>query len=44
VFTASTGYHRKYAIDLVRYDGGNPAGEFCYTLTMTDPAAGCTVH
>jgi hypothetical protein len=31
-------------IDLVQHDGGNPAGEFCYTLTMTDMALGWTIH
>jgi hypothetical protein len=30
-------------IDLVQHDGGNPAGEFCYTLTMTDVATCWTV-
>jgi hypothetical protein len=33
-----------FQIDLVQHDGGNPAGEFCYTLTMTDVATGWTVH
>jgi hypothetical protein len=33
-----------FQIDLVQHDGGNPAGEFCFTLTMTDVATGWTVH
>jgi hypothetical protein len=33
-----------FQIDLVQHDGGNPSGEFCYTLTMTDVASGWTVH
>jgi transposase InsO family protein len=33
-----------FQIDLVQHDGGNPAGEFCYTLTATDVATGWTVH
>jgi hypothetical protein len=33
-----------FQIDLVQHDGGNPAGEFCYTLTMTDVKTGWTVH
>ena len=33
-----------FQIDLVQHDGGNPAGEFCYTLTMTDLKTGWTVH
>jgi hypothetical protein len=28
----------------VQHDGGNPSGEFCYTLTVTDVATGWTVH
>ena len=31
-------------IDLVGHEGGNPAGEFCFTLTMTDIATGWTVN
>ena len=27
-------------IDLVGHEGGNPLGEFCFTLTMTDVATG----
>jgi hypothetical protein len=33
-----------FQIDLVQHDGGNPSGEFCYTLTVTDVATGWTVH
>jgi hypothetical protein len=33
-----------FQIDLVQHDGGNPSGEFCYTLTMTDVGTGWTVH
>ncbi|MDR0527049.1 MAG: transposase family protein [Spirochaetaceae bacterium] len=33
-----------FQIDLVQHDGGNPSGEFCYTLTMTDVKTGWTVH
>ena len=31
-------------IDLVGHEGGNPFGEFCFTLTMTDIATGWTVN
>jgi hypothetical protein len=31
-------------IGLVQHGGGNPSGEFCYTLTMTDVKTGRTVH
>jgi hypothetical protein len=31
-------------IDLVQHDGGCPAGEFCYTLTVTETATGWTSH
>ena len=31
-------------IDLVAHDGGVAAGEYCYTLTMTDIATGWTVN
>jgi hypothetical protein len=31
-----------FQIDLVQHDGGNPSGEFCYTLIMTDAASGWT--
>jgi hypothetical protein len=31
-------------IDLVGHEGGNAAGEFCCTLTMTDVATGWTVN
>jgi hypothetical protein len=31
-------------IDLVGHEGGNPFGEFCFTLTMTDVATGFTVN
>jgi transposase InsO family protein len=31
-------------IDLVGHEGGNPLGEFCFTLTMTDVATGFTVN
>jgi hypothetical protein len=33
-----------FQIDLVQHDGGNTAGEFCFTLTMTDEATGWTVN
>jgi hypothetical protein len=36
-----TGY---FQIDLVQHDGGNPSGEFCYTLTMTDVKTAWTIH
>jgi transposase InsO family protein len=29
-------------VDLVGHDGGLARGEFCYTLTLTDPATGWT--
>lgn len=31
-------------IDLVGHEGGNPLGEFCFTLTMTDVKCGFTVN
>jgi len=31
-------------IDLVSHEGSNPAGEFCFTLTVTDIATGWTVN
>jgi hypothetical protein len=31
-------------IDLVGHEGGNPFGEFCFTLTMTDVATGFTIN
>jgi hypothetical protein len=31
-------------VDLVGHEGGNPLGEFCFTLTMTDVATGWTVN
>ena len=31
-------------IDLVGHEGGNPLGEFCFTLTMTDVATGWTIN
>ena len=31
-------------VDLVGHEGGNPFGEFCFTLTMTDIATGFTVN
>jgi hypothetical protein len=31
-------------IDLVGHEGGNPFGEFCFTLTMTDVSTGWTVN
>jgi hypothetical protein len=31
-------------IDLVGHDGGNPVGEFCFTLTVTDIPTGWTVN
>jgi hypothetical protein len=30
-------------VDLVGHEGGNPLGEFCFSLTMTDIATGYTV-
>jgi len=30
-------------VDLVGHEGGNPFGEFCFTLTMTDVATGFTI-
>ncbi|GMO25798.1 MAG: hypothetical protein Pg6A_13110 [Termitinemataceae bacterium] len=37
-------YRMASKINLVQHDGGNPSGEFCYTLTMTDVKTGWTVH
>jgi len=31
-------------VDLVGHEGGNPFGEFCFTLTMTDVMTGFTVN
>jgi len=31
-------------VDLVGHEGGNPLGEFCFTLTMTDVATGWTIN
>jgi hypothetical protein len=31
-------------IDLVGHEGGNPSGEFCFTLTVTDIATGWTIN
>ena len=31
-------------IDLVAHDGGNAAGEYCFTLTVTDISTGWTVN
>jgi hypothetical protein len=31
-------------IDLVGHEGGNPSGEFCFTLTATDIATGWTIN
>jgi len=31
-------------VDLVGHEGGNPFGEFCFTLTMTDIATGWTIN
>jgi hypothetical protein len=31
-------------VDLVGHEGGNPSGEFCFTLTVTDIATGWTVN
>lgn len=31
-------------IDLVGHEGGNPLGEFCFTLTVTDVATGFTLN
>jgi len=31
-------------VDLVGHEGGNPFGEFCFTLTMTDVTTGFTVN
>ena len=33
-----------WQIDLVQHDGGNPSGEFCYTLTITEVKNSFTVH
>jgi hypothetical protein len=33
-----------WQIDLVQHDGGNPTGEFCYTLTITEVKNLWTVH
>jgi hypothetical protein len=33
-----------WQIDLVQHDGGNPSGEFCYTLTITEVENAWTVH
>jgi len=33
-----------WQIDLVQHDGGNPQGEFCYTLTITEVKNSWTVH
>jgi hypothetical protein len=32
-----------WQIDLVQHDGGNPTGEFCYTLTITEVKNAWTV-
>jgi transposase InsO family protein len=33
-----------WQIDLAQHDGGNPSGEFCYTLTVTEVKHCRTVH
>jgi len=33
-----------WQIDLVQHDGGNPSGEFCHTLTVTEVANCWTAH
>jgi transposase InsO family protein len=33
-----------WQIDLVQHDGGNPSGEFCFTLTITEVKNCWTVH
>jgi hypothetical protein len=33
-----------WQIDLVQHDGGNPQGEFCFTLTITELTSCWTVH
>ena len=33
-----------WQIDLVQHDGGNPSGEFCFTLTITEVKNAWTVH
>jgi hypothetical protein len=33
-----------WQVDLVQHDGGNPCGEFCFTLTVTEVRSGWTVH
>ena len=33
-----------WQIDLVQHDGGNPTGEFCFTLTITEVKTCWTVH
>jgi hypothetical protein len=33
-----------WQIDLARHDGGNPSGEFCFTLAVAEAAHCRTVH
>jgi len=33
-----------WQIDLVQHDGGNPSGEFCFTLTITEVKNCWTIH
>jgi hypothetical protein len=33
-----------WQIDLVQHDGGNPSGDFCFTLTITEISSCWTVH
>jgi hypothetical protein len=33
-----------WQMDLVQHDGGNPSGEFCYTLTITEIRSAWTIH
>ena len=33
-----------WQIDLVQHDGGNPSGDFCFTLTITELCSCWTVH
>ena len=33
-----------WQVDLVQHDGGNPSGEFCFTLTITELVSAWTVH
>jgi transposase InsO family protein len=43
-FECKTQHSGLWQIDLVQHDGGNPSGEFCFTLTITDVKTSWTVH